>query len=416
MTERRSHGGSTTKSHVRQRNRTLGITWFSFFVIIISRLDCEGSAVVADAHHHVGLERGKVIGSTVTADDLYSAYKEIQQDYHEKAFSSNQPWKILNQKDGVEIAMLQHPSDPTCPYVRMTAIMPTSIQHCWNFLKLDHWNETMPKMDPFYEGVTILGNYVKRGVGMVLARKRTKHIFTFGKRDFLFVSVSDIPLQDGTWVSGSVSVVTPQFPRSQGYTRAFQDSIAFYKPLGKHKSEVTIVCRIDLNDSAQGGSGGSIPMWLYVKTIGASGAHSVMSMRRVLAKEEKSRRHSEQKYEYEGEQFSRPGQLPILPDENEEDDMEEEEVRDTVEESMRFSLPGKLPILPKENVKGEEDSEGTDRFPWTREEEERRVKDVQFQFPWLLSKDRVNMKETEVERRGRRFPLANIFRLWGKAS
>jgi hypothetical protein len=421
MGNRRPHEGFTIKSHVHQRKRVLGITCFSFFVIIVSLLvgQDEGSAVESLAHHHrAGLERGKVIGSAVAADDLYKAYKEIQQDYHEKAFSPNQPWKILNQKDGVEIAMLQHASDPTCPYVRMTAVMPTSVQHCWNFLKLDHWDETMPKMDPFYEGVSILGNYVKRGVGMVLARKRTKRILAFGKRDFLFISVSDLPLQDGTWVSGSVSVVTSQYPRQEGYTRAFQDSIAFYKPLGKHKSKITIVCRIDLNDSSHGGSGGNIPMWLYVKTIGASGAHSVMSMRRVLAEEEKRRRRQrDQKYVYEGMRFSLPWQYPELPsDEDEEVDAEEEE-RDTMEESMRFSLPGKLPILPNEDAEGEgeKDVEGPGRFPSTSKKEGKRTKGVQFQFPWLPKKDG-DTKEEETKRLGRHFPFARIFRHWGNAS
>jgi hypothetical protein len=63
-----------------------------------------------------------------------------------------------------------------------------------------------------------------------------------------------------------------------GDMRAFQDSIAFYKPLRRKKSKITIVCRIDLDDSLRGGSGGKISMWLYMKTAGASGAHLVMNM------------------------------------------------------------------------------------------------------------------------------------------
>jgi hypothetical protein len=300
----------------------------------------------------------------------------------------------------------------------MTAVMPTNVQHCWNFLKLDRWDENMPKMDPFYEGVSILGSYIKRGVGMVLARKRTKRILAFGKRDFLFISVSDLPLQDGTWVSGSVSVVTPQYPREEGYTRAFQDSIAFYQPLGKRKSKITIVCRIDLNDSSHGGSGGNIPMWLYVKTIGASGAHSVMSMRRVLTQEEKRRRRQqEQKYVYEGEQFSLPWQYPELPSDEDEDVDEEEEERDTMEESMRFSLPGKLPILPKEDAagEGEWDSEEQGQLTSTSEKEGKRSQGVRFRLPWLLPKKDCDTKEEEVERFGWNFPLTRIFHQWGSA-
>ena len=178
---------------------------------------------------------------------------------------------------------------------------------------------------------------------MILARKRTKRILAFGKREFVFVSVTgDKPLDDGTWVSGTVSVefnetktdsdsdndenegddenvnendtttATTSLPyRNKSYTRAFQDSIAFYKPippsaggssssssssstsLSGERTKLTIICRIDLNDSSSstsdgggGGGGGCIPMWLYVKTIGITGARSVLNMRRALLKEE----------------------------------------------------------------------------------------------------------------------------------
>ena len=177
---------------------------------------------------------------------------------------------------------------------------------------------------------------------MILARKRTKRILAFGKREFVFVSVTgDKPLDDGTWVSGTVSVefnetktdsdsdngneggdenendtttttTTTSLPyRNKSYTRAFQDSIAFYKPippsaggssssssssstsLSGERTKLTIICRIDLNDSSSstsdgggGGGGGCIPMWLYVKTIGITGARSVLNMRRALLLEE----------------------------------------------------------------------------------------------------------------------------------
>ena len=169
---------------------------------------------------------------------------------------------------------------------------------------------------------------------MILARKRTKRILAFGKREFVFVSVTgDKPLDDGTWVSGTVSVefnetktesdsdgngngnegddeninendtttIATSLPyRNKSYTRAFQDSIAFYKPLppcasssssslSGERTKLTIICRIDLNDSSSstsdGGGGGCIPMWLYVKTIGITGARSVLNMRRALLEE-----------------------------------------------------------------------------------------------------------------------------------
>lgn len=122
---------------------------------------------------------------------------------------------------------------------------------------------------------------------MILVRKRTQRLLAFGKRDFSFLSVSDLPLSDGTWVSGTVSVETPDVPRESGYTRGFQDSIAFYKPVtspetGQEECHVTIICRIDLNDSTANGNGGFVPMWLYVKTVGVTGLKSVLKMSAAL--------------------------------------------------------------------------------------------------------------------------------------
>eukprot|EP00538_Stauroneis_constricta_P006738 CAMPEP_0119562044 /NCGR_PEP_ID=MMETSP1352-20130426/19348_1 /TAXON_ID=265584 /ORGANISM="Stauroneis constricta, Strain CCMP1120" /LENGTH=417 /DNA_ID=CAMNT_0007610383 /DNA_START=81 /DNA_END=1334 /DNA_ORIENTATION=+ len=260
-----------------------------------------------------GTKRGKPIGASFDSADLYRAYKEIEAEYHERAFlsgsnaaaassSANQDskqWKLLAERDGAQVSLMEHPSDPNCPYVRMTARIPASVEECWNFLKLDNWDVSMPKMDPFYEGVDIHGEFEHRKVHMLLAHKRTNRILAFGRRDFVFLSVSDNPLSDGTWVSGTVSVQTPVIPRKDGYTRAFQDSIAFYKPLnGNRETLLTIVCRIDLNDSTAGGSGGLIPMWLYVKTIGATGVRSVLNMRQALiddAEERRRRKDEEEK-------------------------------------------------------------------------------------------------------------------------
>jgi len=259
----------------------------------------------------VGLKRGKLMGDSFDAKDLYQAYTEIQSEYYQRAFFADEKsWKILNDKDGVQVAMMQHAEEPNCPYVRLTAILPTPMEKCWEFLKLSNWGTTMPKMDPFYEGVDLYGEYTyKKKVHMILARKRTKRILAFAKRDFTFVSVTDQPLKDGTWVSGTVSVQTPRIPRQKGYTRAFQDSIAFYKPTGDYSeaTKVTIIFRIDLNDSAsttdmdmdigmgmggreEKGQGGWIPMWLYVKTIGATGAKSVINMRNALVEDQQDER------------------------------------------------------------------------------------------------------------------------------
>ena len=134
----------------------------------------------------------------------------------------------------------------------------------------------MPKMDPFYEGLSVYGDeYEHDGVRMRLARKTMRRLVAFGKRDFAFVSVSDRrppPSEGGdgdgdgdggAWVSGTVSVITDAIPKTGGYVRAYQDSVAFYEALdddvstGSSRMRLTIVFRIDLNDSTKyGGWGG----------------------------------------------------------------------------------------------------------------------------------------------------------------
>jgi hypothetical protein len=148
----------------------------------------------------------------------------------------------------------------------------------------------MPRMDPFYEGLAVYGEYEHGGVRMRLARKTTRRLVAFGKRDFAFVSASDRPRSDdGAWVSGTVSVVADAIPRAGGYVRAYQDSVAFYEALdddestGKPRMRLTIVFRLDLNDSADGGGGGYVPMFAYVRTVGATGMASVQNMKRLIA-------------------------------------------------------------------------------------------------------------------------------------
>lgn len=209
-------------------------------------------------------ERGQLLPAAANAQDLYDAYASIQADYERKAFHSPD-WTVLNAQRGVTVSLLHHPDDPTCPYVKMEGVIPVPVHACWNFLRVSDWDRTMPKMDPFYEGVTVYGEYdvavpaadrlgkkspgrrfqsapthaaaaaarpEKNCVHMILCRKRMSRILAFGKRDLVFLSVTeDEPLNDGSLVSGTVSVRTALVPRVHGYTRAFQDSIAFYKPI-----------------------------------------------------------------------------------------------------------------------------------------------------------------------------------------
>lgn len=267
----------------------------SFFLLILALFlstGDEGVALTEAKTSGVTPKRGKYVGESFNSRDLYDAYKEIESNYHLVAFAkkSQHLWRTLVAKDDVEVSMMEHESEPNCPYVRLKVVIPAPLKDCWNFLSLENWDESMPKMDPFFEGVDLHGEFTYKNVHMTLARKRTNRILAFGKRDFVFLSVTDEPLEDGTWVSGTVSVDTPTIPREKNYVRAFQDSIAFYKPVTPNETQITIICRIDLNDSdAENGSGGNIPMYIYVKTVGISGARSVISMRNALVEAQKEK-------------------------------------------------------------------------------------------------------------------------------
>jgi hypothetical protein len=103
--------------------------------------------------------RGKFVGDSFDSKDLYQAYKEIESTYHQAAFAetSQHLWKTLVDKDHVEVALMEHKSDPNCPYVRLKVEIDVPIEDCWDFLSLHNWDKTMPKMDPFYEGVELHG-------------------------------------------------------------------------------------------------------------------------------------------------------------------------------------------------------------------------------------------------------------------
>jgi len=247
-------------------------------------------------------ERSKILSDKITEEELYATYKEVREDYYDKLFPGRSPtdnkstgeWEVLREKDGVEVSKQSLASDPSCPYIRVTAILPGDIKEVWNFLSVENWPSTLPSLDPFYEGHNVIKDYrYKKRSGVVemsLVRKRTKRLFTFGKRDFTILSVSEVPKKNGVWVSGIVSVNTKDVPRVKGYTRAFQDSISFYETIspeigqGKQKprTKVTIVFRFDLNDSMDGGGGGAIPMWLYVKTVGPATLASFTTLKKLL--------------------------------------------------------------------------------------------------------------------------------------
>lgn len=268
---------------------------------------CDTSSAASNQQPPIAVKRGEPI-EEMSGRELFRVWEKTKQEYNEKAFGKKyqNQWKVVKEgADGLNVAMLHHEND-FVPYVRLHATMPGSVSDVWGSFRLSNWERLMSAVDPFFEGLTILEQFDHGKINMVLARKRAKRLVTFGKRDFLFVSVSDVPRSDGVLVSGTVSVVTSKYPRVEGYVRAYQDSIGFYEPhpddpkTGEPRTSVTIVCRIDLNDSSPDGVGGFVPMWLYTQTIGLSGSSSLAKMRKQMRLEMEERRALAEGRTFEG--------------------------------------------------------------------------------------------------------------------
>jgi hypothetical protein len=265
----------------------------SFWAVVLIPL-CWGSSPLAlQAPLRTVPYRGKVIEAGDSNENIYQYYEEKLREYRDIAFSTSADWKILKRTaDGIEISTLVVGDDQDCPYVRMRATMPVSAEKLHNFMSFANWKTFMPIINPFYHGMSVVKELNVQKARMIMARKLSTSILGFGKRDFSLLSVTSDHGQreDGVLVSGTISVIIPQqIPRYNGFTRAFQDMVCFYKPTGRNSNandttELTIMLRTDLNDSADGGTGGAVPMWLVVKTLGIAGTKAMQGLRKVVRK------------------------------------------------------------------------------------------------------------------------------------
>jgi hypothetical protein len=221
---------------------------------------------------------------------------------------STRGWKVLHSANDIEVSIKPHPVDASCPYVKMKARIPVPVSAVWDYLRIENWDRSMKTMDPYYDGHLIQQDMLHHGARMTLCRKQSTKLVggLFGKRDFTFVSIADTPSKlDGTLVGATLSVDVPSiFPRRSGYTRAYQDSISWYKPVidpvsGKPATDLTILVRLDLNDSVPPASapgtygnstvsGGHMPMWLYVQTVGTTAAMSMSKLRQALIRSQRA--------------------------------------------------------------------------------------------------------------------------------
>lgn len=247
------------------------------FSLVTSLVFGSSAVSLSERRYSTSRYRGKYLDSMISAERLYVAYKEVQREYLEQ--NESKYWKIMKSKDGVEIAVLQSKEDPNCPFIRMRAMMPASPKALWRFMGFRNWGTFMRLVNPFYEGMTVLQEFCYGEATLTIIRKRSTRILGFGRRDFGLVSVLDLPQSDGVWMSGTFTIISPgTLPQQPGFIRAFQDILCIFKPLPDGLSEMTIILRTDLNDSSEGGSGGFVPMWAVVKTIGSAGHRAIRGL------------------------------------------------------------------------------------------------------------------------------------------
>mmetsp|Transcript_8318 Transcript_8318/g.12810 ORF Transcript_8318/g.12810 Transcript_8318/m.12810 type:complete len:271 (+) Transcript_8318:58-870(+) len=232
------------------------------------------------------IQRGRgIINDDLSNEELYRSFRDTIQDYQDKAFSKLSKWKTLRQtRDGIEISMLDSEGNSP-PYIRFKAEIPTTAEKVYDFTGFSNWEQFMPIINPFYKSMKVVEEWSVGKAKMFLARKLSKRILCYGKRDFSLLSVVDTSSRDdGMLVSGTLSVVSPDhIPRQSGFTRAYQDMVCFYKPLGRDQMELTIILKTDLNDSVEDeGTGGYFPMGIVVKTLGYTGPEAMRSLRKVL--------------------------------------------------------------------------------------------------------------------------------------
>lgn len=249
-----------------------------------------GASTISPAVSSASQKGRGVLNDELSKDKLYRSFRDTMQDYKNKAFSNLSKWRTLRQtRDGIEISILDSEKGGA-PYIRFKAEIPTSADKVYKFTSFSNWERFMPIINPFYNSMKVVKEWSVGKAKVFLAHKLSKRILYYGKRDFSLLSVVDTPSRnDGMLVIGTISVDIPDhIPRQEGFTRAYQDMVCFYKPLdksndGQDNMELTIILRTDLNDSAEDeGTGGYFPMTIVLKTLGITGPEAMRGLRRVL--------------------------------------------------------------------------------------------------------------------------------------
>ena len=206
---------------------------------------CLGVALASTAPRRPqsSLQRGQRLSSTLPVDDLYASYLQARAEYQARLSKDNTGWrKVVKTKSNITVSLLNHPDDPYCPYVKMEMQVPVPVDDVVDFLSIPKWDANMPKVDPYYEGVTVHKSVQHKGADIAVCHRRMKRLGgLFGKRDFAFLSVTEeegpsSTSAGGTRVATTMSIITPKIPRMSGYTRGYQDSYAIYRPVNNGKS------------------------------------------------------------------------------------------------------------------------------------------------------------------------------------
>ena len=196
--------------------------------------------------------------------------------------TNDKEWKKVAGNKDVKVSMYSGPKTPSdgSSIILVSVRIPTKLKHVVYNFDPKLWSETQKFQDPFFSSWDVIhniGGVVTSGnksplkiltdgkspiVEVIIGRRRTKRLLTFGKREMILATFKE---EGDDWTNVGVrSINHLEYPPGGKYTRAFQDMIVSMKEGNEGEyTDVRCVMKVDL--------GGMIPRGIFRKMVGQTG-------------------------------------------------------------------------------------------------------------------------------------------------
>ncbi|GMH95202.1 hypothetical protein TrST_g1331 [Triparma strigata] len=221
---------------------------------------------------------------------LVSSYVTLKKTFLD--LTNDKDWnKVAGNKD-IKVSMYSGPKFPSSgsSIILVSVRIPTKLTHVAYNFDPKFWSETQKFQDPFFDTWDVIheiGPVVTSGnksplkiltegkspvVDVIIGRRLTKRLLTFGRREMIFATFKEEG--EGYTNVGVRSINHLEYHPGGKYTRAFQDMVVEMKEGGGGEyTDVKCVMRVDL--------GGMIPRGIFRKMVGQTG---VMAFKAVMKK------------------------------------------------------------------------------------------------------------------------------------